>query len=114
MESARNGSKAKGLQSFQAADAVRLSSHSGLSRTSRMGFTAGGTRLAAAAVLAALVWLGSVGAGSATVRAGQDEAPAAAEHPAAPVESPAVEGPSKPKLLKHIIESAGPVFGPLL
>src|SRR5207247_6055339 len=49
-------------------------------------------------------------------RAGQDNGAAPAAEQPAPAEppAPATEGPSKPKLLKHIIESAGPIFGPLL
>lgn len=44
---------------------------------------------------------------------GEKAQPENAEPPPAPTEAPRTPG-EKPKLLKHIIESAGPVFGPLL
>lgn len=78
-----------------------------------MGVSAGHDRprLAVRALLSVLVLLASTWlfADGQSARA-QDEAPPAAEPGASAPAAPA----EKPKLITHIIKSAGPVFGPLL
>lgn len=80
-----------------------------------MGAVAGNarSRIVLLVLLTLGLWLGSALLGGAMCAAQEppgDAAPAAGDAP--PPDAPA--GPAKPKLLKHIIESAGPVFGPLL
>jgi biopolymer transport protein ExbB len=70
-------------------------------------------RLVALLLWCAFLWLGGQWLASPAARAAQDEGDKpAATADTAPAPEPAA--PPKPKLLKHIIESAGPIFGPLL
>lgn len=74
-------------------------------------------RLATVVPAVAAAWLVGLLCVASPASAGQDDAAQpAAEQPAAEQPATAAEpaGPPRPKLLKHIIESAGPVFGPLL
>jgi biopolymer transport protein ExbB len=81
-----------------------------------MGLSAGfrRSRVLALALCCVCLWFAGADRAGPAARAADDEPEKAApaEPPAA--EAPAVAAQAKPKLIEHIIRSAGPVFGPLL